>query len=378
MKFIQQIKNRFSILFPVLFVLVGIYFFYNIYFREHAPFAMILFFIATISMTGIIRVWQWFTPKYAPRIIYWTTAHRWVRKIIAGGSFSYYEYNPNPDKIGLFEPIGRFANLMIAFLGVATTIANALGFHPENPVSSANSVYMWMFLLFAVPIILTPIIPIIWAMEDMKLKAWNAKHGETWRVSVKYKRRFNSFIAIGSVSVGLTVTINQAAESTPILDSIGTYLNILLYGVVLLMYPVGVLTLLYYWHFSRGRFKTEVQDLMGLDTAITELKIVDPRTGLSMEEMKEQQIKEPEMDLEEKDPDSPEKQVLDEPEQGIFKKIGEGVGKGVTTITNPFTTPFKKRKSKKLAEKSQKVKEKRKKKRTGGSATAGLWDKDEE
>ncbi|MDH5645250.1 MAG: hypothetical protein OEZ01_04550, partial [Candidatus Heimdallarchaeota archaeon] len=123
----------------------------------------------------ILRVWRKFTPKYAPNIIYWTTKKKFTRKLIAGGSFSYYEYKTNPDKIGLFQPVSRFLNLMIAFLGVSSSIASIANLKPESPVSSFGSMLVWGLLILLIPLVLTPVIPVIWAMEDLGLKAWNDK-----------------------------------------------------------------------------------------------------------------------------------------------------------------------------------------------------------
>ncbi len=275
MKIITYIKNKFSLLFAVSMVIVGVVLFYNLYFIEKASYASFLFIAITFSMYIIIKFWKKFTPKYAPRIIYWTTAHKWVRKVVSGGSFSYYEYNPNPDKIGLFEPITRFLNLMIAFLGISTSIANVLNFVPESPVESLYSMLVWSALIFLVPIILTPIIPVIWAMEDLRLKAWNSKHSTNWRVSVRYKRRFNSFIAVGTITAGLSMSSNSDLE---FMDNFLNFASLLFDGFVLLIYPISILTLLYYLMF-KGKVNTQVKDLMELPTAITILKTINPITG---------------------------------------------------------------------------------------------------
>ena len=68
----------------------------------------------------------------------------------------------------------------------------------------------------------------------------------------------------------------RLCHSQQLIDRIISYGTILLNGVILLVYPVAVLTLLYYWNFARGKFKSEVQELMGLDTGITQVKVVDP------------------------------------------------------------------------------------------------------
>lgn len=363
MQIITYIKNKFSLLFAVLLVIVGVFLFYTIYFNDKPAYASFLFIVITFSMYVIIRFWKNFTPKYAPRIIYWITAHKWVRKIISGGSFSYYEYNPNPDKIGMFEPLTRFLNLMIAFLGISTSIANMFNFVPESPVESVYSMLVWSILIFIVPVILTPIIPVIWAMEDLRLKAWSNKHSTNWRVSVKYKRRFNSFIAVGTISVGLTMTSNSELE---FMDNFINFALLLLDGFVLLIYPISILTLLYYLMF-KGKVNTQVKDLMELPTAITNLKTIDPLTS-NEEDIDIVEQKKSEENIEEVKED-----------KSFLTKTGDSIKNTTSTIQyNTFgriSRSINKRKVKKTKENKQEAKKKEKPQK-GGSATEGLWDED--
>ncbi len=366
MKIITYIKNKFSLLFAVLLVILGIILFYTLYFDENPTYASFLFIAISFSMYVIIKFWKNFTPKYAPRIIYWTTAHKWIRKIISGGSFSYYEYNPNPDKIGLFEPVTRFLNLMIAFLGISTSIANVLNFVPESPVESLYSMLVWTALIFMVPIILTPIIPVIWAMEDLRLKAWNNKHSTNWRVSVKYKRRFNSFIAVGTISIGLSMTSNSDLE---FMDNFLNFASLLFDGFILLVYPISILTLLYYIMF-KGRVNTQVKDLMNLPTAITNLKTINPITG-----------DEADIDLEKLqvtiDDGSQEDSDKDEEDKPFLTKTGDSI-KNTTAVLNYHTfgrisRMIRKTKLRKTKTDRPKISKKDKSKKNG-SATKGLWD----
>jgi hypothetical protein len=367
MKIITYINNKFSLLFAIILVIAGIFSFYRKYFDEDPGYASFLFVAITFSMYLIIKIWKNFTPKYAPKIIYWSTAHKWVRKIISGGSFSYYEYNPNPDKIGIFEPLTRFLNLMIAFLGISTSIANMLNFTPESPVESLYSMLVWSVLIFIVPIILTPIIPVIWAMEDLKLKAWNNKHSTNWRVSVKYKRRFNSFIAVGTVSAGLAMT---SETNLDFMENIVNFALLLGDGFVLLIYPISILTLLYYIMF-KGKVNTQVKDLINLPTAITNLKRINPLTGKEEEIDIIQQEK---LVIEEKSEiDIGE----DQEEKSLLSKAGDGIKNTTATIQyhtfGRISRGMRKRKLKKakVNKPGSKIIEKGKK---GGSATEGLWD----
>lgn len=323
-----------------------------------------------------ISLWRWFSPEYAPGIIYWTSNQKYVRKLIAGGSFTYYEYKDDINKIGFFEPISRFLNLMIAFLGVSTTLAKTLNFTPESPVETSESVLIWTLLMIFVPILLTPIVPIIWTMEDLGLKAWNAKSLENWRVSIKYKKRFNSFIAVGAITVGLGLTSDANQD---IFQSVIIYLNILVSGFILLTYPIAVLTLLYYLLFRRSVNK-EVRNKMDIVTAKTILEIVDPITGDAiskkiLEQTNDVAIEGDDQEIEGEEIPSDLK---------IHQKLGRNMIKPINILGDQtvgrINTIFKKRKVNKQREKksSEKQKIQTKKTYTGGSATKGLWGKEEE
>ncbi|MCY3412960.1 MAG: hypothetical protein INQ03_15080 [Candidatus Heimdallarchaeota archaeon] len=370
MPIIQNIKNKYPLIFSIALVLLGVFLFLNFYFQRSPGFAMALFIIATISMWITIEVWRSFAPTYAPKIIFWTTSHKYARKLIAGGSFTYYEYKENIDKIGKFEPISRFINLMIAFLGLTTTIAKTINFLPESPVESADTMITWSIFLLFVPLILTPIIPIIYVMEDLKLKAWNEKTFENWRVSVRYKKRFNSFISIGAISVGLG--LNQT--SPDLMTNITTFLGIILNGVILLVYPVSILTLLYYLLF-RETVNKEVRETMNIKTAKTILQVVDPQTGLSLEEM--EKIKAEEL-AKQKD-EVKDVQSSNEKPMKFHKKLGANTKKTFMSLNdNTFGRVgrlIKKEPPKKEKTEPSEINEKdTTTKRKGGSATKGLWD----
>lgn len=377
---VNSVKNKLPLTSSFILVLVGIYLFLKVYFVKNAIFAIILFAVATLSMIFIIKLWQRFTPKYAPRIIYWTTSHKYVRKIIAGGSFSYFEYNEDKEKIKRFEPVSRFINLLIAFLGISTSFAKVTNFIPESPVDSIQSLVVWCLLLVLVPVILTPVIPIIWTMEDLGLKAWNRKSMENWRISVRYKKRFNAFITVGTVSAGLALT-----NETDFLANLLAFLNILLGGVIVLIYPVSVLTLLYYLLF-RGKVDTEVKKLMDVVTAKTILQIVDPGTGV--EKIKEESIakgaklsesESAAIDILE-EVDEIETNDVSEEKLKFHQKLGQDTKKTLSKLSdNTFGRLNKTVKGFRRQKKKTTVKENSAKKEFKlGSATKDLWDHPED
>ncbi len=379
-RLISKIKDKYPIIWSILFIVVGIYLFYNIFFIDDALFSLILFVSSTYSMYLVIKLWKWFTPKYAPQIIKITSEHKLFRKLIAGGSFSYYEYNPNPEKIGMFEPITRFINLMIAFLGISTTFAKLVNFKPESPVADLNATIIWALLILLVPIILTPIIPIIWAMEDLKLKAWNNKNRTNWRISVKYKNRFNSFIALGTLSVGLALTKQEGLDW---LQNITIFARVLFSGILLLIYPVSILTFLYYIYF-RGKIHIKVKELMNLPTAETDLIYYNPITkipdiGKNKELMdifdKAKQVSnldDEQKELQSIDIESNQEEGIDTTDKDS-KKTEKEVKKSKNIISS--TTRVVRNTTLNLKRKTiGRLNKKRKTKKKKGSATEGLWD----
>lgn len=260
----RRIKDRFPLSISFLLILVGLYI-YSRFLQENPLFTIVLFSISTVTMLVVYNVWKYFTAKYAPEIIYWTTTQKYARKIIAGGSFSYYEYQPNIYKITLMAPIMRFVNLMLAFLSLAATAASLLDFSPQSPVENIYTVWVWGAMIFFIPLILTPIIPIIWTMEDLQLKAWNAKWNLNVRISARYKARFNSILAIGAIGTAFGLT-----GGPDLLTRASNFGLLLLEGVEALTYPISVLTLLYFINF-RESIRSKVLEKMKLPVAETKL-----------------------------------------------------------------------------------------------------------
>ncbi len=416
----RKAKDNFSIVFAFLLIGVGLYT-YRFFIRTNPAASLILFVSSTFSMFLIFSLWRRFTERYAPDIIFFSTQHKWARKLVAGGSFSYYEFKENIHKIGLFEPVSRFMSMMIAFIGLASTLAKIANIQPVSPVYDQASTFTWAFLILIIPVILTPIVPIIWAIEDLQLKSWNTKHKTNLQVSRRYKARFNSFIAVGTLSVAYGLSSDPNAE---LQQNINVFLQLLSTAVVVLVYPISVLTFLYYIYF-RGTVIAKIRDRMTIPMAETKLiyrniagQILDADGNIISAKVHEGDLMEILDTLENEPTESPEEPKvrlfprlrkkrdasdvetdnLEEnqgPLQSAGKKISE-TGKNIAGSVNKFgkslsdntvgrvfkkkqeETPTseikKKKKSRGSATEGLWEKEPTKKKRKGGSATAGLWD----
>ncbi|RMG20179.1 MAG: sulfite exporter TauE/SafE family protein, partial [Methanobacteriota archaeon] len=163
-------------------------------------------------------------------------------------------------------------NITIAFLGVATTLIKIASqfnpdIRPESPIEEMSATIGWILILFLVPIVLTPIIPVVWAMEDLRLKAWHKKKKVNWRVADKYRVKFNSFIAVGAVTAGLTLSQNP---NLSFLDNAFLFVSLLGNGMILLTFPLSLLVAAYYLYF-RGEITEKTLKRLDVPTAMTEL-----------------------------------------------------------------------------------------------------------
>ena len=268
----QYLRRRLHFISLGVLFFIGLYLQINFVFKQNLLFGLVLLNVGIFSLFVIMPFWKWFSNQFAPWIVDFANVNFIGRKLIAGGSFSYFEYADDEEEVGIGAPFGRFVSLLIAFLGLSTTLIKIGSSINENitldsPVASANSMTTWAFLLVLVPVLLTPIIPIIWAMEDLRIKAWDKKKGVNWRVADKYRVKFNSFIAIGAVTAGLSLTGTEGAD--PLSNAL-VFLGLVGYGVTLLVLPLSLMTILYYLQF-RGNVRNKVKKRINLPTLLTEL-----------------------------------------------------------------------------------------------------------
>jgi hypothetical protein len=228
----------------VILITVGIIFSYK-EFKDDEYF----YFLYVLIILGIVIstfLWKRSIDRYFSKYIYFLVEHKFFRKIIAGGSFSFYQYKDPLEKkmkSKFTGPISQIITLIFAFVGIATII---LGFlyqmdpeYPENP-------FVWGILTVLVPILATPLIPVTWALEDAKVKAWASGNKTTWMVSARYKRRFNSFISIGAIFSNL-----RDPDAGNIIDQLEIMLDIVRVGLLIMFISVGFFILIYYIWFRK-------------------------------------------------------------------------------------------------------------------------------
>lgn len=265
-------NKHFVVLF--VFLALGIYLQINFLFAEDVARATVLLVYATLSTIGTFWIWNKFIAKYSRKVFWFVCKNFLGKKLIAGGTDVYFEQKRLDLPVGLFTPVGRLISILIAFLALSTTIIKALRslnfITFDTPTESWISVLTWILLLTIVPLILTPIIPVTWAMEDLGLKVWNGKKDIAWMVADRYRARFNSFIAIGALTAGLVLTEDRAPS---LIDNITLFGSILVQGIILLVYPLTLLTAIYFARF-RGKITEDIRANLNLPIARTE-KIED-------------------------------------------------------------------------------------------------------
>ena len=250
----------------------GIYLFVNFVIAKNTILGLILFTVATLTVALTGFIWTRFSKRYVSHLISFMNTNIVGRKLIAGGSFSYFEHADNPNKVSPFSPIARFLTLTVAFLGLAITLLKlgSLVFQEITllePTADPVSVLIWSILLFVIPIVLTPIIPVVWVMEDLGIKAWNARNGTTWRVADRFRIRFNSIIAVSAIVSGLSLTNDPLADFQMNLTN---FITLILFGLTLLVYPLALYTCIYFAYF-RGKVSKKVRRNTKLPIRMTEL-----------------------------------------------------------------------------------------------------------
>ncbi|RMG41737.1 MAG: hypothetical protein D6732_02005 [Methanobacteriota archaeon] len=277
------LRNRHFVVLLVILAL-GIYLQIIFLFTEDVARATVLLIYATLSTVGTFWIWSKFIAKYSQKVFWFVCRNFIGKKLIAGGTDVYFEQKRLELPVGFFTPVGRLISILIAFLALATTIIKALRSFNfitfDTPTESWTSVITWVLLLTVVPLILTPIIPVTWAMEDLGLKVWNGKKDIAWMVADRYRARFNSFIAIGALTAGLVLTEERAPS---FIDNITLFGSILIQGVILLVYPLTLLTGIYFARF-RGKITEDIRENLVLPIARTE-KIEDYEEYLVFREL---------------------------------------------------------------------------------------------
>ena len=240
-------------------------------------------------------------------------------------------------------------------------------------------------------------------MEDLQLKAWNNKFSTNVRISSRYKARFNSFIAVGALGAAFTLGSDPTAEPLANLTNFGL---LLLTGVRLLIYPISVLTLLYYLYF-RETVRENVKNRIDMPIAETKLifrnfkgDYLDSEGNVLFDnstiEEQDQMVIATAIVAEKKDAitsNVEKEQIIEDLEPSVndeikpLQKVGKSLsntGKsvkrsikilGTNVNDNTVGRLFKKRRAKNVEDKKANAKPKKKFKK--GSATEDLWEHEE-
>jgi hypothetical protein len=299
----EVLKERFQTIEPIqlgiasLIFLVGLVWSY-IEFSDDAL-KLVLLYLLIFAGAGLgAFLWKKAIDRYFAKFIFYLVEHKWVRKIVAGGSFSYYDYkDPEEEtpKTKVMDPIGQIITLLFAFVGLAVFIMGFLGADEQD-----NALW-WGLMAFLIPILVTPLIPVTWSLDDAKVKGWSSGNNTTWMVGKNYKRRFNSVITIGAISSNLT-----SAEGS-LSDKIGEFLDVLLVGFIVMLVSVGIFIILYYSWF-REFLRIELKSALTLTTyEVVLVEKEDKEVGAEL--VKEEKVEEVE-DIEPED--ESEEEVVDE------------------------------------------------------------------
>lgn len=263
-------------LFPLKFSKIpGIQIFVTLIFLASAVFGVIYFAeivsledtipIFTLILGGYVLsiiLWRLTLRRVYPRFIHYLVEHRFVRKLVAGGSLSFYEYkNPQDERIStmIFEPIGMLISTLVTLLGIVTTVIGLI--RRIDPEINVQDPLLWASLTFLAPILAVPLLPVVWGLDDAKVKSWNKKTNTNWLVSKPYRRRFNSVLSISAILANLT----EGFQLDTIIEQLQVLIGILRIGAVIVLVSVSLLILSYYTGFRRYLRKMTLNSL-NLDT----------------------------------------------------------------------------------------------------------------
>jgi hypothetical protein len=215
--------------------------------------------------------WRYIFNRFYPRFLHILIQKRFTRKLIAGGSFSFYEHkDPLEERIinKITEPIGMIISTLITLLALATTVIGVMRF--VDPDLILTSYLLWGVLVFIIPVISTPILPVIWGLQDARVKSYNKKTAGNWLVSTRYKMRFNSLISAGAILSNLMHGSMSSFDS--ILEQLQILYGILSVGIFITLTSVSILVLFYYIGF-RKYLRTAT--LNSLDIKTFEINLIE-------------------------------------------------------------------------------------------------------
>ncbi len=285
-------------------------------FRGEKPLDIILMYIVLFLGTLLgLFFWMKFTRRFFVKLLHLIAVNRVAKIFVSGGSITFKEYqDPNMRvvKAKFTQPLGLTIGSTITFLGIAVTIIGILRKIMQVDLSSA---LFWTAIGAVTPILATPLLPVVWAMDDAKIKAWSEKNHTAWTVASKYKRRFNSILSIAAIFSNLNKGITEQG-----FDQIKILGDIILTGAVVMLIPVGILVFFHY-SFFRSYLRRYTSDIEGIETYKIQLvKQVGKETDTKTSEVEETEDKGGEAKV------TNEKKAMEkkEPEKNSIKKIDKG------------------------------------------------------
>ncbi|MHA1912052.1 MAG: hypothetical protein ACTSYA_10180 [Candidatus Kariarchaeaceae archaeon] len=250
----------------------------------------VVIFLSLFSSIPALYIWYRYVPRYAPAVVKFIITNFVGKRLIGGGSFAYYEYRPEEETETYFKPISKLIALLIAFLGIAVTLAKLLSqiinFNPKTPTESWLVLILWVILMIIIPIILTPIIPVTWALEDTKIKAWKKGTKTNWMISSKYKARFNSLITIGAISAGMGLGGEESFW-----DNFTLFMETIWAALTILFIPITIIVFFYYSYFRKVLLDL-TKESVKLDVMETSLVLREKKTEEIIEKAKEKVVEE--------------------------------------------------------------------------------------
>lgn len=230
---------------------------------------MLIVFGVVSPVVGLLA-WNRYVPRYAPRIVKFLTTNFFGRRLVGGGSFAYYEDKPPSEAESYIKPIFRLLSLLIAYLGLAVTVLKLLGMvvdiEPQSPAESWTFFVIWYFLMIFIPLALTPIIPVVWSLEDAGVKIWFKPNKTNWLVSQRYQSRFNGLIAFGAVAAGLGLSEGEGFS-----DTVSFFFDLLTSSILVLLVPNTLIIVAYYAYFRKILIKMTKESV---DLPVYETKLV--------------------------------------------------------------------------------------------------------
>ena len=209
---------------------------------------IIVFIIGLVSPFLGLYLWYKYIPRFSPKVLKFLVENKFGRILLGGGSFAYYEYKPPEEKESVIRPVSRLITVLIAYLGFAVMIAKLLSkfipLDPKSPIDTWGALIIWIILMFLIPILLAPVTPIIWGLEDTQIKAWASGNKTNWMISAKYKMRFNSILSLGAIISGIGVSTSEIGEN------LSFFFNLVLASFLILLLPNSLIILSYYMYFK--------------------------------------------------------------------------------------------------------------------------------